>query len=214
MFELKDLSEIYLKGRDKVVALRNVNLQIQDGEFLSIQGLTGQGKTTLLLILGCLEKPSTGKVILDGRNIALLSENKLVDIRAQNFGFIFQNYNLLPTLTAQENVETALVPLHISSVERKTRALETLSKVGLTDRARHFPQELSGGEQQRVAIARALVKKPKVIFADEPTGNLDEQTSKEIVDLTMVVVTHDTIVAKRALRTAIINKGALKVRIN
>jgi putative ABC transport system ATP-binding protein len=148
----------------------------------------------------------------------------LVDVRARNFGFVFQNYNLMPTLTAAENVEAALVPLRISTAERRSRSLAALDDVGLADRAGHFPSELSGGEQQRVAIARALVKEPKVILADEPTGNLDEVTRAEIVALmvklwrehgmSMVVVTHDTQVARQAPRTALINKGALTLRNN
>jgi putative ABC transport system ATP-binding protein len=224
MYELKKLSRVYPKGRGKVTALKGVDLVIQDGEFLTVQGPTGHGKTTLLLLLGGLEKPTSGSVVFDGRNLGALPESQLVDVRARNFGFVFQNYNLMPTLTAAENVEAALVPLRISTPERRARSLAALDDVGLADRAGHFPSELSGGEQQRVAIARALVKEPKVILADEPTGNLDEVTRAEIVALmvklwhergmTMVVVTHDTQVARQAPRTALINKGALTLRDN
>jgi putative ABC transport system ATP-binding protein len=224
MYELKKLSRIYPKGRGRVTALKDVNLVIQDGEFLTVQGPTGHGKTTLLLILGGLERPTTGSVTFDGRNLGAVAESQLVDIRAKNFGFIFQSYNLMPTLTAAENVEAALVPLHIRTSERRSRSLAALAEVGLADRAGHFPSELSGGEQQRVAIARALVKEPKVILADEPTGNLDEVTRGEIVGLmenlwrdrgmTLVVVTHDSVVAKRAPRTAIITNGTLSLRLN
>jgi len=224
MYELTKLSRIYPKGSGKVAALNGVDLQIPDGEFLTVQGLTGHGKTTLLLMLGALDKPTSGKIVFDGKNLGALPESKLVDVRAQNFGFIFQNYNLLPTLTAEENVEAALVPLHIPTEERRSRSLAALAEVGLAERAGHFPPELSGGEQQRVAIARALVKEPKVILADEPTGNLDEVTSLEIVGLmerlwkqrgmTLVLVTHDTKVARRAPRTAVITKGKLTLRDN
>ena len=169
------------RGRGKVAALSGVDLEIPDGEFITVQGLTGHGKTTFLQMLGALDKPTSGKIIFDGKDLGAMPESQLVDVRAQNFGFIFQNYNLLPTLTAEENVEAALVPLEVPTAERRARSLAALAEVGLADRATHFPPEMSGGEQQRVAIARALVKEPKVILADEPTGNLDEVTSLEIV---------------------------------
>jgi putative ABC transport system ATP-binding protein len=224
MYELTKLSRIYPKGRGRVTALKDVNLVLQDGEFITVQGPTGHGKTTLLLLLGGLDRPTSGTVVFDGRDLGALPESQLVDVRAQNFGFVFQNYNLMPTLTAAENVEAALVPLHIPAASRRARSLAALAEVGLADRAGHFPVELSGGEQQRVAIARALVKEPKVILADEPTGNLDEVTRSEIIGLmerlwqergmTLVVVTHDTQVAKRAPRTALINSGTLTLRMN
>jgi putative ABC transport system ATP-binding protein len=224
MYELKDVSKIYLKGRRKVVPFKHVNLVIADGEFLTVQGPTGHGKTTFLMLLGALDKPTSGSIVFDGKNIGSLPESQLVDIRARNFGYVFQNYNLMPTLTAAENVEAALVPLRIPNAERRARSMAALGDVGLADRATHFPPELSGGEQQRVAIARALVKEPKVILADEPTGNLDEVTRAEIVALmtrvwkergmTMVVVTHETEVARQAPRTALITKGALTMRDN
>ena len=183
MYELKKLSRVYPKGRGKVAALSGVDLDIPDGEFITVQGLTGHGKTTFLQMLGALDKPTSGKIIFDGKDLGAMPESQLVDVRAQNFGFIFQNYNLLPTLTAEENVEAALVPLRIPTAERRARSVAALAEVGLGDRASHFPPEMSGGEQQRVAIARALVKEPKVILADEPTGNLDEVTSLEIIGL-------------------------------
>jgi putative ABC transport system ATP-binding protein len=224
MYELKKLSRIYPKGRGRVTALKEVSLVISDGEFLTVQGPTGHGKTTLLLLLGGLDRPTSGTIVFDGRNLGALPESQLVDVRAQNFGFVFQNYNLMPTLTAAENVEAALVPLHIPTRARRSRSLAALADVGLADRASHFPGELSGGEQQRVAIARALVKEPKVILADEPTGNLDEGTRAEIIGLmeglwkergmTLVVVTHDTQVARRAPRTALITSGTLTLRMN
>jgi putative ABC transport system ATP-binding protein len=224
MYELKKVSKIYPKGRGKVAALSGVDLVIPDGEFITVQGLTGHGKTTLLQMLGALDKPTSGKVIFDGKDLGAMPESQLVGVRAQNFGFIFQNYNLLPTLNAEENVEAALVPLRIKGPERRARSLAALAEVGLADRATHFPPEMSGGEQQRVAIARALVKSPKVILADEPTGNLDEVTSLEIVGLmeklwkekgmTLILVTHDTKVARRAPRTAVITRGKLTLRDN
>jgi len=224
MYELKKLSRVYPKGRGKVTALKDISLVLQDGEFLTVQGPTGHGKTTLLLLLGGLDRPTSGSVVFDGHDLGALAESQLVDVRAQNFGFVFQNYNLMPTLTAAENVEAALVPLKIPTAPRRARSVAALADVGLADRAGHFPAELSGGEQQRVAIARALVKAPKVILADEPTGNLDEVTRGEIVALmerlwkergmTLVVVTHDTQVAKRAPRTAIITNGTLALRVN
>ncbi|MGA9921472.1 MAG: ABC transporter ATP-binding protein [Candidatus Dormiibacterota bacterium] len=224
MYELKKLSRVYPKGRGNVTALKDVNLTLQDGEFLTVQGPTGHGKTTLLLLLGGLDRPTSGRVVFDGRDLGALGESQLVDVRAQNFGFVFQNYNLMPTLTAAENVEAALVPLRIPTAERRSRSVAALAEVGLADRAAHLPAELSGGEQQRVAIARALVKEPKVILADEPTGNLDEVTRGEIIGLmerlwkergmTLVVVTHDTQVARRAPRTAMITNGSLTLRLN
>ena len=224
MYDLKKLSRVYPKGRGKVAALSGVDLEIPDGEFITVQGLTGHGKTTFLLMLGALDKPTSGKIIFDGKDLGVMPESQLVDVRAQNFGFIFQNYNLLPTLNAEENVEAALVPLGIPTAERRARSIAALTEVGLGDRVGHFPSEMSGGEQQRVAIARALVKEPKVILADEPTGNLDEVTSLEIVALmeklwkqrgmTLVLVTHDTKVARRAPRTAVITKGKLTLRDN
>jgi len=224
MYELKKLSRFYPKGRGKVAALSGVDLEIPDGEFITVQGLTGHGKTTFLQMLGALDRPTSGKIIFNGKDLGAMPESQLVDVRAQNFGFIFQNYNLLPTLNAEENVEAALVPLKIPAAERRSRSLAALAEVGLADRATHFPPEMSGGEQQRVAIARALVKEPKVILADEPTGNLDEVTSLEIVGLmerlwkqrgmTLVLVTHDTKVARRAPRTAVITRGKLALRDN
>ncbi|HVC38674.1 MAG TPA: ABC transporter ATP-binding protein [Candidatus Dormibacteraeota bacterium] len=224
MYELSQLSREYSRGRGKVTALKAVDLTIEDGEFITIQGPTGQGKTTLLLLLGGLDRPTSGTVAFDGRDLGALRESQLVDVRAQNFGFVFQNYNLMPTLTAAENVEAALVPLHVSTGARRRRSVAALAEVGLSDRTDHFPGELSGGEQQRVAIARALVKEPRVILADEPTGNLDEETTAEIVGMmeqlwrergmTLVLVTHDTQVARRAPRTALISKGHLTVRLN
>jgi putative ABC transport system ATP-binding protein len=192
------------------------------GEFLAIQGPTGQGKTTLLQLLGGLDRPTSGSIAYEGRDMGRMREAKLTNLRARNFGFIFQGFNLIPTLTARENVETALVPLGVHGDERRRRADGALADVGLTERASHVPSELSGGEQQRVAIARALVRAPKVILADEPTGNLDEGTRDEIIGLlarlwsergqTLVIVTHDSAIARQAPKTALIRKGHLTWR--
>jgi putative ABC transport system ATP-binding protein len=219
MYKLSGVTKNYVKGRDTVAALRGVDLVIEDGEWLSIQGPTGHGKSTLLQILGGLDRPSAGLVDFDGRDLAQLREAEVTRVRAQSMGFIFQTFNLVPTLSAQENVEAALVPLHVSAAARRQRAALALDTVGLADRLRHVPGELSGGQQQRVAIARALVKEPKVLLADEPTGNLDEDTRDEIIGLletmwrerglTMVLVTHDSTVARRAQRIGVMKNGRL-----
>ena len=222
MYKLTNVTKDYPKGRDKVRALRGVNVEIADGEWLSIQGPTGHGKSTLRQLLGGLDRPTSGSLELEGRDISRLGETAMTKVRASSIGFIFQTFNLIPTLSAQENVETALVPLGVSAASRKARAAEALASVGLDDRARHLPGELSGGQQQRVAIARALVKEPKVLLADEPTGNLDEDTRDEIIalleklwqdnGLTMVMVTHDSTIARRAQRLGTMRNGQLTVK--
>jgi putative ABC transport system ATP-binding protein len=222
MYKLSGVTKNYQKGRGTVAALRGVDLVIEDGEWLAIQGPTGQGKSTLLNMLGGLDRPTAGVIEFDGRDLAQLREAEVTKVRAQSIGFVFQTFNLVPVLTAQENVETALVPLHVSAAARRQRAEMALEAVGLGDRLRHLPGELSGGQQQRVAIARALVKEPKVLLADEPTGNLDEDTRDEIIGLletmwrerglTMVFVTHDTAIARRAQRIGVMKNGRLGFR--
>jgi len=222
MYKLTNVTKDYAKGRETVHALRGVNVEIGDGEWLAVQGPTGHGKSTLLQILGGLDRPTTGSVDLDGRDLARLRETEVTKVRARSIGFVFQTFNLIPTLSAQENVETALVPLGISGASRRARAAEALSQVGLSDRLRHLPGELSGGQQQRVAIARALVKEPTVLLADEPTGNLDEDTRDEIIGLleklwqdnglTMVIVTHDSSIARRAQKVGMMRNGKLTVK--
>jgi len=222
MYTLTKVTKDYPKGRGTVHALQGVNLEIPDGEWLAIQGPTGHGKSTLLQILGGLDRATSGSVDFDGRNLTKLGEGAMTTMRAQSIGFIFQTFNLIPTLSAQENVETALVPLGVSNASRKARAAEALASVGLADRAKHLPTELSGGQQQRVAIARALVKEPKVLLADEPTGNLDEDTRDDIIGLlekmwqdkglSMVIVTHDSSVARRAQRLGTMRNGKLTVK--
>jgi putative ABC transport system ATP-binding protein len=222
MYRLTDVTKDYPKGRGVVRALQGVNAVIEDGDWLAIQGPTGHGKSTLLQILGALDRPTSGTVELAGQDLAGLRESQLTKVRATSIGFIFQTFNLIPTLSAQENVEAALVPLGVDAEQRRERARQALAEVGLDERARHLPSELSGGQQQRVAIARALVKRPGVLLADEPTGNLDEGTRDEIMllledlwrerGLTLVTVTHDSSVARRAQRTAIMRNGLLTVR--
>jgi len=222
MYKLTNVTKDYPKGRETVHALRGVNVEIPDGEWMAIQGPTGHGKTTLLQILGGLDRPTSGSVDFDGRDLARTRETAMTKVRANSIGFIFQTFNLIPTLSAQENVETALVPLGVSGASRRARAAEALNSLGLGDRLRHLPGELSGGQQQRVAIARALVKEPTVLLADEPTGNLDEDTRDEIIGLleklwqdnglTLVIVTHDSSIARRAQRLGTMRNGKLTVK--
>jgi putative ABC transport system ATP-binding protein len=223
MFELKNVTKVYDQGQRKVTALSDVSLTIPDGQMIAVQGPTGGGKSTLLQMLGALERPTSGSVALGSDVLSAMPDSRLAGIRAKEIGFIFQGFNLIPTLSAQENVETALAPLGLPAAERRERAASALADVGLGDRASHRPAELSGGQQQRVAIARALVKQPDVLLADEPTGNLDEQTRDEIMDLleglwrdsglTLVVVTHDSAVAKRAERRIQIKQGAVSEKL-
>jgi len=222
MYTLTKLTKTYRQGNRTVHALKNVDLTIGAGQHVAIQGPTGGGKSTLLQMLGGLDRPTSGTIRIGEDDISDMPDGKLAKIRAKEIGFVFQNFNLIPTLTAQENVETALEPLGISGELRAKRATEALASVGLADRAGHLPSELSGGQQQRVAIARALVKEPDVLLADEPTGALDEETRDEILDileglwrdrgLTLIVVTHDSAVAKRAERRLHIKAGAVSER--
>jgi len=224
MYELKGVTKTYTRGKKTVDALAGIDLTIADGDRLVIQGPTGGGKSTLLQMLGGLDRPTGGSIDLDGTDLAKLSESRLTKVRSENIGFVFQSFNLIPTLSAQENVETALVPLGVKAKERRERAAEALKSVGLGERLGHLPGEMSGGQQQRVAIARALVKQPKVLLADEPTGNLDESMRDEIMDvletmwkelgLTFIMVTHDSAIAKKAPRLATIRKGKITVKEN
>jgi putative ABC transport system ATP-binding protein len=221
VYKLNEVLKIYKKRHSTVEALRGVDLEIADGEWLSIQGPTGHGKTTLLQILGLLDRPTSGTVEFNGARVDHLREVKATKIRARSVGFIFQTFNLIPTLTARENVETALVPLKVPRKERRERAEKVLKAVGLGERMGHVPSEMSGGQQQRVAIARALVKEPAVLLADEPTGNLDEETRDSIIELlesswkerklTMVIVTHDSTVAAQGQRIGHLRDGKITV---
>ncbi|KQQ92823.1 peptide ABC transporter ATP-binding protein [Leifsonia sp. Leaf325] len=220
MYTLSNVSKTYTQGKRTVHALKGVDLSIGSGQMVAIQGPTGGGKSTLLQMLGGLDRPSGGTITLSDHDISTMSDGRLAHVRAKEIGFVFQGFNLIPTLTAQQNVETALEPLGVSGAERSQRATEALASVGLADRGTHLPNELSGGQQQRVAIARALVKEPEVLLADEPTGNLDEETRDEIMDLleglwrdrglTLIVVTHDSAVARRAERRLHITQGTVR----
>lgn len=217
MYTLENVSKVYKQKGKSIKALDRVSLEIPTGQMVAIQGPTGGGKSTLLQMLGALDRPTEGYIGFGKQELSKASASKLTKFRADEIGFVFQSFNLIPTLTAQQNVETALEPLGLPSQERHDRAVAALESVGLADRANHVPSELSGGQQQRVAIARALVKNPEVLLADEPTGNLDEDTRDEIMDvleglwkskgLTLIVVTHDSAVAKRAQRRLVIKEG-------
>lgn len=218
MIKISNLMKSYELGGETVHALNDVSLDIDKGEFLAIIGPSGSGKSTLMNMLGCLDRPDAGEYLLDGKEIGKMNDNLLATIRNQKIGFIFQNFNLLTKLTAQENVELPLIYSGLSAKERKERALESLTKVGLKDRAGHMPTQLSGGQQQRVAIARALAGNPSILLADEPTGALDTKTSAEIMQLmkglnelghTIIIITHDLSIAKQVKRMVRIQDGQL-----
>jgi putative ABC transport system ATP-binding protein len=221
VYRLDSVGKQYKQKRGVVNALDDVSITISAGDMVSIQGPTGGGKSTLLQLLGALDRPSSGTIEIDGVRLESLGDNDLADLRADKIGFVFQGFNLIPTLSAAENVETALVPAGLSASVRAEKVQAALESVGLGDRGSHLPSELSGGQQQRVAIARAIVKSPKVLLADEPTGNLDEQTRDEIVSvleklwreqgITLIVVTHDSAVAKRANTHLKIANGKVSV---
>ena len=218
MIELKDICKFYQVGDDRVRALDHASLHIYPHEFVSIIGPSGSGKSTLMNIIGCLDVADAGTYLLDGLPIEEYSENQLAKIRNQKIGFVFQSFNLIPKLSAEENVELPLIYQGVKRAERQQRVKEALERVGLSKRAKHLPTELSGGQQQRVAIARALVTNPSLILADEPTGNLDSKTSREIMSMfhelheqgnTIVLITHDNDVAKQAPRSIHILDGQL-----
>ena len=218
MIELKDVCKFYQVGDDRVRALDHASLHIYPHEFVSIIGPSGSGKSTLMNIIGCLDVADAGTYLLGGLPIEEYSENQLAKIRNQKIGFVFQSFNLIPKLSAEENVELPLIYQGVKRTERQQRVKEALQRVGLSKRAKHLPTELSGGQQQRVAIARALVTHPSLILADEPTGNLDSKTSKEIMEMfhelheqgnTIVLITHDNDVAKQAPRSIHILDGQL-----
>jgi putative ABC transport system ATP-binding protein len=221
IYKLVSVSKMYKQKRGIVKALDDVSIEISKGDMVSIQGPTGGGKSTLLQLLGALDRPSAGVIEIDGIALENLGDNELADLRAEKIGFVFQGFNLIPTLSAAENVETALVPSGMSASIRAEKVQAALESVGLGDRGSHLPSELSGGQQQRVAIARAIVKSPSVLLADEPTGNLDEQTRDEIVSvleslwqdqgITLILVTHDSAVAKRAKTHLKIASGKVSI---
>ncbi len=218
MIQLKDICKFYQVGDDRVKALDHVSLHIRPKEFVSIIGPSGSGKSTLMNIIGCLDVADAGSYLLDGLPIEAYTENQLAKVRNEKIGFVFQSFNLIAKLSAEENVELPLIYQKVPRQERQERVKAALEQVGLTKRAKHLPTELSGGQQQRVAIARALVTKPSLILADEPTGNLDSKTSREIMEMfrqlhsqgnTIVLITHDNDVAKQAPRSIHILDGQL-----
>ena len=219
MYELHEVSRLFKQGSTTIRPVDSVTLAIAEGEYVVVQGASGSGKSTLLQLLGALDRPTSGRLLFEGNDLATLADRRLADLRLSAFGFVFQQFNLIPTLTAAENVECVLAPAGVARAERRTRVGELLEMVGLADRAGHLPTQLSGGEQQRVAIARALANRPRVLLADEPTGNLDSTTGATILDLlgglwrdhgqTIVLVTHDSRVAAGAARVLTMHDGHL-----
>jgi len=220
VIRLENVFKIYDLGEIQVQALRGVSLEVYQGEFVAVMGPSGSGKSTVMNILGCLDRPTRGRYFLDGVDVSQMSKNELARIRNKKLGFVFQQFNLLSRTSALENVELPTVYAGVSPEERTRRAMESLTRVGLADRAGHHPSQLSGGQQQRVAIARGLVNRPAILLADEPTGNLDSRTSVEIMEilqtlnneqgLTIVLVTHEPDIAKYAKRTLEFRDGKLR----
>jgi putative ABC transport system ATP-binding protein len=220
LYELRGVERRYMRGSTPVLALHDVDLDIQPGEFVSMEGPSGSGKSTLLQLLGALDTPTSGTIRFEGNEMASASDSSLTQIRGQEIGFVFQQFNLIPTLTASENVGIAMIPHGHSKTQRRERSAELLERVGLGGRLDHLPSRMSGGEQQRVAIARALANRPRVIIADEPTGNLDSASAQDVMSLltelqsgeeavTIVVATHDADVASRAGRRIRLRDGAV-----
>lgn len=218
LIEIKNLSKDYIMGELEVPALIDINLQIQQNEYVAIMGPSGSGKSTLMNILGCLDTPTSGEYLFKDKDVSVLDDDDLSTMRNKEIGFVFQNFNLLPKLNALQNVEMPLIYAGIRSQERKTLALESLNKVGLSERTHHKPSELSGGQRQRVAVARALVTKPGILLADEPTGALDSKTGEEIMALfkqlhqdgnTIIIITHEQEIANHANRIIHIRDGKI-----
>jgi putative ABC transport system ATP-binding protein len=218
LIEIRDVTKTYGSGETAVHALRGVSLRVEAGEYVAVMGSSGSGKTTLMNILGCLDVPSRGEYWLDGSNVARLTEDQQALVRGRKIGFIFQSFNLIPRTTALANVELPLTYAHLRRTERFKRATRALALVGLSDRADHRPNELSGGQQQRVAIARALATGPRILLADEPTGNLDAHSTDEVLGMfdqlnadgrTVVVITHEHDVAARARRLIQVSDGRI-----
>jgi putative ABC transport system ATP-binding protein len=219
VLHIDDVHKYYDLGETRVHALRGVSVAIERGGFVAIMGASGSGKSTLMNIIGCLDRPSSGRYLLDGVDVATLDKRTLAGIRNQKLGFVFQGFNLISRTTALENTELPTIYAGLGKVERRSRATEALAMVGLADRGQHFPSQMSGGQQQRVAIARALVNRPSVLLADEPTGNLDSRTSVEIMaifqelndgGLTVVMVTHEPDIAQFAKRVIVVRDGRIR----
>ncbi len=218
LIEMHELVRVYEMGAEKVYALRGVNLTVEHAEYVAIMGPSGSGKSTLMNIIGCLDSPSSGRYLLDGTSVDTMNEDELAAVRNKKIGFVFQTFNLLARTTALHNVELPLIYARIPRAERRARAEQVLAEVGLADRMHHQPNELSGGQRQRVAIARALVNRPSLLLADEPTGNLDSKTGREILDLfrnladrgnSIILVTHEEDVAAEATRIIHIRDGII-----
>jgi putative ABC transport system ATP-binding protein len=220
MVDVRDVRKVYRRGAEELMVLDGLSLQVEEGDFAALMGPSGSGKTTLLNLIAGIDRPTSGDVVVAGTAVSQLNETQLAEYRSHNVGFIFQFYNLIPVLTATENVELPLLLTHLSKGERRERALTALKVVGLADRADHYPRQLSGGQEQRVAIARAFVTDPKVLVADEPTGDLDATSAEEILELmetlnrefkkTIVMVTHDPRAADRAHTQHHLEKGVLR----
>jgi putative ABC transport system ATP-binding protein len=220
LIDIDNVRKVYRLGEVEVVPLRGVSVQIDQGEMVAIMGASGSGKTTLMNIVGCMDRPTEGRYLLEGREVSGLSRDELARIRNQSFGFVFQSFNLLSRTSALENVELPLLYWNkLGAHERRERALEVLTRVGLAERVKHHPSQLSGGQQQRVAIARALVNRPRILLADEPTGNLDSKSEAEVMSLfhdlhregiTVILVTHNQDIAKHAARTIRIHDGMIQ----
>ena len=223
LYSLDGVAKFFQRGPTTVRALDGIDLEIAAGEFVTLEGPSGSGKTTLLQLLGALDRPSAGHVLFAGDDLAALPDHELAGLRLRSFGFVFQQFNLIPTLTAVENVEAKLAPTGVRNPDLRDRALALLDEVGLGERAIHLPAHMSGGEQQRVAIARALSVEPQVVLADEPTGNLDSKTGGDIIDLlanmaaehgaTVIVATHDTGLADRAPRRISMRDGRISTPV-
>lgn len=218
LIEIKDMFKIYNPGENEVRALDGINLTIDIGEFVAIVGQSGSGKSTLMNMLGCLDVPSSGEYFLDGQNVANMTDDQLSDVRNKQIGFIFQGFNLIPSLNALENVELPLIYRGISKEERHSLAQSALERVSLGERVGHRPMQMSGGQQQRVAIARAVAARPPIILADEPTGNLDSKSGKDVMEIlhelwnegrTVILITHDPEIALQADRTVRISDGKI-----
>jgi putative ABC transport system ATP-binding protein len=222
LVEVVNVTKQYSKGEETITPLNEVSLQVERGDFLSLMGASGSGKSTLLNMIAGIDQVTSGEILVDGTDITKLSRGKLADWRAANVGYIFQTHNLIPVLTAYENVEMPLLLLKLSSGERRKRVDIALEAVGLTDRAEHYPRQMSGGQEQRVGIARAIVASPTIVVGDEPTGNLDDETSEQVLELlrrvnnelgiTVIMVTHDTEAAEVAKRQVRLERGKLVER--